>query len=788
MQLDSEQRSLQAQTFISYFDVASNFAWRESRTEQIEQRRALVGDALIYDLLLSAGGIKQPDALYPPTDVSALKRLLDDIEASQYDALKKECLVYYLLKWHLDGREDRFQLDRCIPPHFTALADAYWLLDTGFNVPRAVSILSDARLNQDLTSKVLQTISLAPNSPALIVKYIRTAQPAVTEPSDLELYTIALAESSLCDAWEYQRTFNEISAIRSRLFKALLEWSVTPKPKPAALKELLFLPLSSYEQSLLRSYAVQPPPSMPPTAIAVLQDLVCMRLVQACKYADAIKVDHEFTVATSTRLKGLTLERTKMAQDLYTALPAAERLLLDEELKRGEKQPTLAAKKVASSRSEADISMSSSWEDVRMPQSLSPGRGKVGHIPSLRDRDMESATKSLLERSRVSRVGEALSIKPTTVVEPPIIPISSIPSAAARPAPRKSFPPSFIPLATAQAPPRPRHAVAQVPSSSSLDAARARASPFASRGPSTPEPQPVPVNGASTARFGFTSANKSQNAFYQPLTKLNGNVSAMPMDDQSAMVEEAHEKLASHEDVHKDVDEEMEDASKEQGQRENGMDNQPAENPPNLHISIFGNHVDTRTPREHAPPVISNGSHSKSPSQERKRKNMPPGAFLTDDDDGMSDEHEEEAWEREHVQTHTSPPRTRRSHLTSASAEKPVAAEKRSTRPRHLVKEERPIRSIPGTLMEEDDEEEDHIAPLRQSSPQRRVLRKGRSSTSSDHGDELEGPQTRRRSSRLTASHTSVVSPEPEPSPTKKSSASTRTRKSTKPSTTKRKR
>ena len=43
--------------------------------------------------------------------------------------------MYYLLKWHQDGREGRFQLDRCIPPHFAALADAYWSLDTGADVP-----------------------------------------------------------------------------------------------------------------------------------------------------------------------------------------------------------------------------------------------------------------------------------------------------------------------------------------------------------------------------------------------------------------------------------------------------------------------------------------------------------------------------------------------------------------------------------------------------------------------------------------------------------------------------
>jgi len=131
---DSEQAS-QSSQFINYFDVSNNFAWRETRLTEIEQRRALLGDTLIFDFLLLHGGIQKPDGFYPPSDVSALQQLLGAIEASHYDTLKKECLVYYLLKWHQDGREGRFQLDRCIPPHFAALADAYWLLDTGANVP-----------------------------------------------------------------------------------------------------------------------------------------------------------------------------------------------------------------------------------------------------------------------------------------------------------------------------------------------------------------------------------------------------------------------------------------------------------------------------------------------------------------------------------------------------------------------------------------------------------------------------------------------------------------------------
>lgn len=92
-------------------------------------------NTLIFDILLTSGGIREPYLLFPPEDAESLQKLLDAIQSTSYDTLKKDCLVYFLLKWHQDGREKAFQQQRCIPPQFTALADAYWHLDTGINVP-----------------------------------------------------------------------------------------------------------------------------------------------------------------------------------------------------------------------------------------------------------------------------------------------------------------------------------------------------------------------------------------------------------------------------------------------------------------------------------------------------------------------------------------------------------------------------------------------------------------------------------------------------------------------------
>lgn len=92
---------------------------------------------------------------------------------------------------------------------------------------RAVTLLSDARLNRDYASKILQAISLTPDPAPLIRRYVRTAKPSLTEPNDLEMYLLALAESSLLEAWQFQKTFNDTDFMRPRLFNKLLEWVVT---------------------------------------------------------------------------------------------------------------------------------------------------------------------------------------------------------------------------------------------------------------------------------------------------------------------------------------------------------------------------------------------------------------------------------------------------------------------------------------------------------------------------------------------------------------------------------
>ena len=72
-------------------------------------------------------------------------------------------------------------------------------------------------------------LSISPDSEALIRRYVGTAKPPFVEPPDLEMYTLALADLSILDAWQYTRTFGESDEMRPRLFKKILEWALTRK-------------------------------------------------------------------------------------------------------------------------------------------------------------------------------------------------------------------------------------------------------------------------------------------------------------------------------------------------------------------------------------------------------------------------------------------------------------------------------------------------------------------------------------------------------------------------------
>ncbi|KAH7923444.1 hypothetical protein BV22DRAFT_1068756 [Leucogyrophana mollusca] len=716
--------------WLALFQPPEDFPWTAQKSREIENRRAHMTDVLIFDVLLIRGGIRQPDMYYPPGDGSSLQRLLETIQHSTYDSLKKDCLVYILLKWYQDGRESRFQEDRCIPPQFVALGDAYWHLDTGVHVAKAVSILSDARLNRDYASKILQALSLSENPSPLIVKYVRTAKPPLTEPDDINMYTLALAESSLWEAWQYQRIFPETTETRPRLINKILEWCLSPKPRPEPLTHLVAFPLSDYEQTLVHKYALHPPRELPLSSVAIIQDLVCLRLIQSGEHVAAIKLDRQFSAAShgaSSEALKAAQERRQMLDEIAVTMPDAERRLLETELQtqsQGLSAPLPTGNKFGKSRAPmADLSMS--WEEVQSPRASVNGTNVHlgnGATPALSGRLPATSTGHIrfdpgipLQSSLKGSVGPATSRSPFA------LPITKSPLQPQAP-PSISF---AQPISSSQA----TSHKAPLVGATGLKFSPA---PF----PRNPATLTAPNGAPPTSLFDKAgSANQVPNAFYKP-PPANGVKRAFVPDEAAVQVSAATQNEEEHaDDVSMASDNEF--ISPEVNGDTTVLppdDDAEAE----LSFSVFGN-----APRRTQQPT-------RRSAKQEGRNNALPGAFHQDGDD----------------ESDVEPPSRRTAHQRT----RPRTPEKpRNTRTQHLNGADLK-QSIPGSLMDEEveDEDEDEVPPLPPSPQGKRPVRKGRTSAATSKVENEGEKETRvRRSSRLsTASSIASLSPEP-PSPPK---------------------
>ena len=98
----------------------------------------------------------------------------------------------------------------------------------------------------------MQAISHSPNSSPLILTYVRTAKPLLVEPDDIELYTFALLDASLLEAWQFQRSFAETDPTRQRLLKKIFDWCVTRKSfqnNPAWLIQTTNVSITPYSRA-----------------------------------------------------------------------------------------------------------------------------------------------------------------------------------------------------------------------------------------------------------------------------------------------------------------------------------------------------------------------------------------------------------------------------------------------------------------------------------------------------------------------------------------------------------
>ncbi|KAJ6588925.1 hypothetical protein B0H19DRAFT_224519 [Mycena capillaripes] len=462
----------------------------------------------------------------------------------------------------------------------------------------------------------------------------------------------------------------------------------------------------------MQSYAT-PPSTLPPNGVATLQNLICVRLIQTGRYSDAIKMDRQFTSASSVNL-GPQAERTKMVQDLYAALPLAERAILDLELEKPGIEASTSGGTLMSGSSSRDWDMSMSWEDVRppAPPASIPPLPSVP-IPSLGA--SSSAFNGARETPRSKFGGFGGGSQATTSVFSPLAFNTS--SSSARPL-APIIPVSNVPKGSLSAQPR-------VPSG--RQSLTGSTNVFSSLSQSTGRFAAPPSSSANaTPKSLFDSASRKQNAFYQPPPPPPAPA---PLFNGDSAADVGGTSIHEDADVEMDQDDDIES-------RTGKEDHEPAEDE-GLAYSVFGG----------KPTRSSKRAKARQASVEVKQ--TPPGAFVTED------EHEPEV-----TDPPPSPPsrQTRRTAATKTSTAKPVKSTKApTTRTRARVKGgEELSRYLPGSLMESEDgsadeaeeEDGDRLAPL----PPRQAT-------------VIEGMQTRRRSSRLSSSSETESAPVKEKAP-----------------------
>ncbi|KZT23726.1 hypothetical protein NEOLEDRAFT_1179939 [Neolentinus lepideus HHB14362 ss-1] len=742
---EQQQRSAARDPWTYFSCTPESFPWTPSLREEIESRRAKLSDCLLFDLLLRMGNIADPASLYPPADLDALQNLLQALDNTRYDSLKRDCLYYYLLRFYADDRAGDYVEHKTVPPQFVGVAAAYWCLDNATDIPRAISYLSDARVKRNEIPKIMEVLSHESDANRLIRQYVRTVRPHLMAPKDITIYLIALAESSLWEAWQYQRSFLQQSEMRDKLIRKILKWMLSPEPRPLALTQLLSFPLNAFEEAILQDFALHPPPSTPQISIPILQDLVCVRLVRVGDYTAAIKYDRQFTLRTLGHTgkessldvaQKMAVERRKMLDELMSLMPEIERQLLEEELE----DLSLGKVKPSSGR------LSMTWNPDRTPllPDDSPHRPNYKPHTVISPSNLGKNDNLFVSAPKPRKKTIFDAIKPSNVPPPPII--------------------------TPHTQNYPGSSVTQLPNG------------FLGLG-----------NPSATSPFAKGSANTTPNAFFDPSRKqiklparlTERRISApVPMDverpptppslaisDQEKQREERDGDVTMASVSETGNQQPAAEPSKDQAPPQEQLSKeQPKEHPAPMQeadilttefsASVFG----TSRPPAPAPSASQSKQADRSLSESPRKV---PGAFDPNETiDSPSPEPEPNPELHFFSSSHSNASAAamftngngHRDHSPSPTPKR-TRGQINDTNPTPAKKKKDSGRSLPGTLIpdEDEDEDEDEVPPLPPSPV--KPSRKGRSRGSSDEDESNFRP---RRSTRLStiSSVGSIASPE----------------------------
>ncbi|KAL5480980.1 hypothetical protein ACEPAI_9921 [Sanghuangporus weigelae] len=718
-----EERRESGEIVGRFGEKTEQLPWTQDVYNHILARRAAMSGQLFFDMLLRLGGIDNPASIYPPYNMLSLKVLVDAILDLSYDSMKRDCLVYYLLKQLQNGKEVSFAYDRSISPHYVALTDAYWELDSGINLEGAISRLSDSRIVKDNTTKIMETLALDSNSAFLIRKFVRTCNPALRELSDLERYTIATSEHSVLDAWKYQQNFPINHPTRKALLRKILEWTVTPKAKAPAIKQLLAMPFARFEEAVLQDFAVHPPEDLPLPSIEAARGLVVIRLIQSCKFAAALRFDRQYPSSPAAPQGTWGAERGRIAKEILSIMSRSERDRLENELNALDADARIRSSLGANvnlSRSWASGStdLGGSWEDLGRRTTAAPRASLSGRVrTSLAN---GSPARPAARASAASPLpNRPLSEQPTNASQN-----GGAPSAAASPSQRFAGTTSDSPLSAAR-----------------LHAQKAPASPKANGVPNGAQKESAARN-----RNAFFVVEESRTPSPDPLSARRSDAVPNGSPRQTQISSPTRLPTPPEEDQREEsqttTPDEREEASSVASEDNAGDETVIVESKGKGLGSFFGIGAPTPATRltpssgERSPGTRRKYEGEGSESQRKKPRISVPGAFVSDIDG--DDDHDHEPELPSPTSATVEKPHTQASSRRTPSRTVPTIphnTRKRSASPEEATNKDTSRISIPGTLFEDD--EDQYLNRPNGGTNARRTQRNGRVEEDNEEADSL---------------------------------------------------
>lgn len=563
----------------------------------------------------------------------------------------------------------------------------------------------------------------------------------------------------------------EIIKLKNKYFVA--------KPKQNSLTQILALPFSKYEDAVVQEFARHPPEELPITSVSLVRDMVCVRLIQSCKYVQAVKFDRQYPSAGGSARGTWGAERGRIVKEILSIIPAVERRLLETELEAlGEdaRVRTSSSANTSGSWANGSADLSASWEEIGKRVSKPRKSLNVSTRPISSRAPRTSLPNGLSAKAPLFASSASASFTSAPQPAPTQSPLISKTSKASGASPPKTLP-SFYTSISSQPETPPRNSNVTNSFNGLTDSAQ-KTNAFMTRNaffrpPAARDPSPEPIEQSiSVSRISPKRAQVQQEV--RPPTP--------PQDDSEKEQSQSQSQSQDGSVIEILTDEESE-KGEETSNSGSASDGGRADNSPtdtngreDLGFSIF-NGSTTQSTRVTPPPgSVSPNGKRKSPAvastiepefveiQRKKPRVSVPGAFVLEDEP----DHDLPSPRSATVEVEVEPESlsTAKKHQIPTST--PSSSTRRPSRKRAASPDDdafdRPRISIPGTLFEEEEIVQgatDNESSTQTNGAHRMSTRSRRSAyttTDDENATEEAGPTLRQRSSRR---KNSVVPPSP---------------------------